>query len=191
MCRSGGKEMRKLSIANLIRRWRKKDDGLVAVEFAMLSIPFLLLIMGTLEVSLYFAAGLVLEGSSNSAARLIRTGQIDASPDPETAFADMLCDQADAILDCTKLQYEVIAMDDGTFSSAAATSPVFDPEGNLIGAGFSPGGSEDVVLVRTAYKYEFLMPMVGTLLSGDSGQNWLTLGSTVVIKNEPFTFGSD
>ncbi len=181
----GYREMRKI----LFKNWFYKNDGVTAIEFALIGPPFFLLVLGIMEIGMFFAAGSVLEGASNDAARLIRTGAVQLSADPETTFNTELCDKVGAMLDCTKLQYEVIQMADNSFATAADYTPTFDDEGNLVPAGFSAGNSNDVVLIRAVYKYEFLTPYIGTMITGDMSRNWAVHMATVVLKAEPYRFG--
>lgn len=174
-----------------LRYWRRREEGVVAIEFSLVALPFFMLILGILETSLFFASGTVLEGASNAAARLIRTGQAQNSADPEEAFRTELCDQVGRMLECDNIQYEVIRVEPNTFAGAEAYEPEFDADGNLIPAGFSTGNSNDVVLVRTVYRYEFLTPYLGTMITGDVGKNWMTHMSTVVLKAEPYNFGEE
>lgn len=173
----------------LFRRWFYKDDGVAAIEFALVAPPFFMLLMGIIEIGMFFAAGSVLEGASNDAARLIRTGAVQLSADPETTFRTELCGKVGVMLDCDRIQYEVIQMADDSFATAAASAPQFDADGNLIPSGFSSGNSNDVVLVRAIYRYNFLTPYMGAMLTGDTSRNWSTHMATVVLKAEPYRFG--
>ncbi len=172
----------------LINRWlRKKEDGVVAIEFAMVALPLFTLIFGIIESSLYFAAGSVLEGGSVQAARMIRTGQVQESSNPEDTFKTQLCNDVSVFLDCAKLQYEVIHISGDTFLSASSNAPVFDSNGNLIPRPFDPGVKDSVVIVRSYYKWEFYTPYIGSLMTGSLSKNWAGHMSTVVIKSEPYT----
>lgn len=168
------------------KSWFRADSGVVAVEFALLAIPFTILTVGLIETALFFAAGIILEGGAADAARIIRTGQVQVAADPEQMFEDKLCDKVSALIPCEDLQYEVIAMQPNTFLSAEQMQPQFDANGDLIPLGFDAGASRSVVLVRAVYKYEFLTPFLGAMMTGDPTKNWALHMSTVVIKNEPF-----
>lgn len=171
-------------------RWRRREDGVAAVEFALIAMPFFLMIVGILEIAMFFAAGTVLEGGAASASRLIRTGQLQAQADPEEAFRTALCDHVSSMIPCHRLQYEVILLEEGTFSAISNYEPEFDDDGNLIPAGFSMGGSSDVILVRTVYRYTFLTPFLGSIITGDAGRNWSMHTAMSVIKAEPFSHES-
>jgi len=169
--------------------WRSEDDGVVAVEFALVVVPFIILLVGMCEVGLFYASGALLEGASTDAARMIRTGQVQGASDPETAFKTELCNQTAVLIPCDKIQYEVIDIPAGSFIAAENYQPVIDSNGNLVPQGFNAGNSNDVVMIRTYYKYKFLTPFIGDMLSGHAGQDWLGQMSTVVIKSEPYNFG--
>lgn len=164
---------------------------MAAIEFALVAMPFFMLLIGTLEVAMFFAAGSVLEGGAATAARLLRTGQAQLSADPETTFREELCDRVDSMLDCDVLQYEVIHIAANTFAAAENYEPEFDDDGNLIPQEFSTGNSNDVIMVQTVYRYEFLTPFIGTLMTGEAGRNWAYHMATSVIKAEPYIFGEE
>lgn len=164
--------------------WLKKSDGVVAIEFALIAFPFIFIIIGILEMSLMFGSQSVLLGATNDAARLIRTGQVQQTTgDPETMFRDLLCEKADALLDCSKLQYEVVAMD--AFSSFDQYDAQYDTNGNLISRGFGPGGVNSVNLIRVIYRYQLATPLIGNFLS-DGPNNTKLLMATVVLQTEPY-----
>ncbi len=167
----------------------RQESGVVAVEFAMIGIPFFMLLIGIVETGLFFAAGVVLEGASAEASRLIRTGQLQDTANPEDAFAAELCERVGVMIPCPEIQYEVIRVDPNTFANADDYQSQFDADGNLISQGFDAGDENDVILVRSAYKYDFLTPFLGSLMTGSPDRTWMVHVSTVVVKNEPFRFG--
>lgn len=172
-------------------RWRRREDGVAAVEFALIATPFFLIIIGIIEVSMFFAAGTVLEGGASAASRLLRTGQAQLSEDPEQTFQAALCSHVARMIPCDRIQYEVIRLDDNTFAGAEEYVPEFDDDGNLVPSPFSTGNSNDVIMVRTVYRYEFLTPFLGSLITGDPGRNWSMHMAMSVIKAEPYNFGEE
>lgn len=180
-------------MAGKLRRWIKKDDGVVAVEFALIALPFFLMLLGLIEISLYFASGVVLEGSANDAARTVRTGQAQLSSNPENIFKTALCGKIGILIKCNDVQYEVIHITGDQFSSAnaAAYQPKYDANGRLIPSGFSTGNSNDVVLIRAYYQYHFLTPFLGAMITGSASKDWSPIMSTVVVKAEPYVFGEN
>ena len=163
-------------------------DGVAAIEFAMIVMPLMMLIVGIVEVGLFFAAGSVLEGASNEAARGIRIGQTQLAGDPEATFAESFCDHASKMIDCDRVQYEVINIAEGTFAASDGYEPAYDADGNLIPQPFSAGNANDIIMIRAIYRHEFFTPWMGELMTGDINRNWMDHMSTVVLKSEPYEF---
>ena len=170
----------------LLAGWARKKDGTTAVEFSLLCIPYFMLTIGVIELSMMYAAATLLEGATNSAARLIRTGQIQQSgdPDPEQLFRDALCNYATTLINCNDVVIEVVPM--ASFSDYDSLAPTYDADGNMVSQGFDAGGSEDRMLIRTAYRYEMMNPFTGVLLVGPSNSKLFM--STIVIQTEPYDF---
>lgn len=133
-----------------------------------------------------YAAGSMLEGATGSAARLIRTGQIQqaADSDPEAAFRSALCSYASVLIDCNNVQIEVQRLD--SFADVDALPPSFNEDGDFVSRGFAAGGSNDRVLVRAVYRYPMMTPFIGPLLTGPD--NTRLFISSVVLQTEPYEF---
>lgn len=169
--------------------YKTGESGSTAIEFALLVIPYLLLCVAIIEMSIMFASASLLEGATGQASRMLRTGQIQqASADPvqqEQMFRDALCDFAVVMIDCDDIQLEVQNM--GSFSNFANFTPRFTADGNLESNGFTAGGANDVMLIRTAYRYTLMTPFIGHLL-GEGGTNSRLFVSTIVLQTEPYEF---
>lgn len=166
-------------------KWIKCENGSTAIEFALLAIPFVFLMTGIIELAIMYGAATMLEGATNSAARLIRTGQLQqAGGDPEDTFRDAICEYATALVDCQDVGIEVVSVD--SFFDVDGLEVEYDEEGNMEPRPFDPGGSNDRVLIRTSYRYNFMTPFIGPLLGGsDSAIDFI---STIVLQTEPYTF---
>lgn len=172
-------------LGKLFKHWVRQDDGVTAVEFSLLLAPYMILTLGIIELSMMFLSASLLEGSTNSAARLIRTGQLQQSAlAPEQVFRDALCDYNMAFINCNNIIVDVQQLD--SFNDFGATAPQFDADGDLISTGVNPGGASDRVLIRTAYRYEIMTPIVGPLLTGGNGSRLFM--STIVLQSEPYDF---
>jgi len=170
----------------------RNDDGVTAVEFAFFAVPFVFLLIGMIEIGMLSTAGTLLQGATDDAARIIRTGQAQESADPQGAFEDRLCRKVDVILDCDDLVYEVIKLDEsqgfgGISDNMALLEPTFDADGNLASDGFDPGAENSLIIVRVTYRYPLLSPFVGPFFS-DKNDNTRLLMSTAIIQNEPYDF---
>lgn len=175
-------------LRKLISRWGRNNDGVVAIEFSLVSIPFLMLALGIIELSLMYASASMLEGATGKAARLIRTGQVQQSgAAPQDMFRDAICNTALLFISCNDITIEVRQMD--SYEDFGTMSPQFDADGNMTSQGFSPGGSNDRVLIRTAARYTMMTPFIGTLLAGSDSS--MLFMSTVVLQTEPYEFDPD
>jgi Flp pilus assembly protein TadG len=172
------------------RSWRHDRSGSTAIEFSLVAIPFVIMMLGIIEIAILYTAGSLLEGSTAAAARMIRTGQLQQlnPADPEAVFRDALCANIRALVNCDNIQIEVVQLPDG-FMDADDYAPQFDEDGNLIVRPFTMGTSSDVVLIRTAYRYPFLTPLLSPILGGASGSRLLM--STLVLETEPYDFAEE
>lgn len=177
-------------IGSITRSFVRNKKGSTAVEFSLVAIPFIFLLIGIVETSLMFAGSSILQGATQQAARMIRTGQVQQSgEDPEEMFREVLCEHADTLLDCTRIQYEVITMEGG-FTDFSEFPPEFNEDGDLEGRGFTPGGVNDVVLIRAIYRYPLMTPIMGNLMA-DGPDNTKLMISTVVMENEPYDVNNE
>ncbi|MBU6475865.1 MAG: pilus assembly protein [Alphaproteobacteria bacterium] len=176
-------------LSRAVKGYARSEKATAAIEFALVGLPFIIMLVGFVEICLFFAAAMTLEGGAEDAARMIRTGQVQSSGNPLQTFETEMCNQVSSLLNCGNLQYEVIPITDNAFSNAANMTPQFDQNGNLENQGFDPGNSNDDVLVRVVYRYTFLTPFLGNIITG-SASSQATLISTIYIKNEPYVFGN-
>ena len=171
-------------LRSLTKRFRKNEDGVTAVEFALVATPFFLLLFAIIEVALIFTASLVLENATYEAARQVRTGQISgADPDDFTEFEGVICDGISFLLDCDgKLHIDVRPYAD--FRSAGEPDPY--STGTLGGGfGFDTGVAGNVVLVRVFTTWDILTPMIGAYFANESGNSRL-ISAYASFRNEPF-----
>lgn len=163
-------------------------SAVAAVEFSLIGLPFILMTVGVVEMALVFTSQSVLQNATFSAARLIRTGQLQQGlmGDPEQAFREAVCDFAALAIRCDNIQFTVSRLDD--FSDADDMQPEFDEDGNLQNTEFEPGAENDVVLIRVVYNYRITTPVMQQVLS-DVGSNRRGLMSTIVLQTEPYNPG--
>ena len=164
----------------------RREDGTTAIEFSLMVVPYVFLVVGIIELSLMYASAAMLEGATGSAARLIRTGQIQqpSVTDPQQMFEDAICSYATVLINCNDVQIEVVVM--ASYNDFAGLAPSFNADGDFVPAGFNVGGVSDRVLVRTAYRYSMATPLIGNLLAGPDNSRMFM--STVVLQTEPYEF---
>jgi len=170
-------------LGKLLSNWFKKKEGSTAIEFSLLAIPYVFLTVGIIELGIMYAAASLLEGATASAARLIRTGQIQqAVGDPEQMFRDAICGYATVLINCNDIVLEVIPL----ASFADFSGPTYDANGNMVSAGFDAGGVSDNILIRVSYRYTMMTPFIGPLLAGPDSSHLFV--STIVLQTEPYDF---
>ena len=86
------------------------------------------------------------------------------------------------LVDCEEFVIEVTTID----SYGDYTPATFDGNGDMVPQGFDAGGSNDRVIIRVAYRYEMITPLVGPLLNGPDGSTLFM--STIVMQSEPYEF---
>jgi Flp pilus assembly protein TadG len=194
---------RRLLRFEAVRRLARREDGVVAVEFAIVVTPFLGLLFAILETSLIFFADQNLERVTGDAARLIMTGQqqgatTDASctSDPSPAFCTFkkaVCNDLTAhapMFSCgsDKLTIDVRKVSD--FASADTSAPILNGQLNLTPS-YDPGGPGCIIVVRVMYQWPTYVSIYGlsARLANMSGNKRLLM-STAVFRNEPYSNGT-
>ena len=161
------------------------ERGGAALEFAIVGPIFLMLLLAIFELGVMVFVQSVLDGSAREAARLIRTGQAQASGNAQTDFQTALCTAMSAIVGCSNIIYQ--AQTFASWSTAQTTvnqPPQRTKSGQLVSGGFAAGNCGSIVVVQVSYNYPFFTKWIGSLLGGSTNSAFLM--STVVFQNEPF-----
>lgn len=170
-------------MGTFFRKWLRGKEGVTAVEFSMIGVPFVLMTIGTIELALMFTAQSLLHESTFAASRLIRTGQVQQAGGDVNMFREAVCDFADVLIPCNEIQFQVREMPD--FASAADDEFEIDEEGNLTDTTFDPGGASSVVVIRVVHNYRLMTPLMGSFFA-NKGSERRTLMSTMVLQTEPY-----
>ncbi|MBV6632107.1 MAG: pilus assembly protein [Alphaproteobacteria bacterium] len=165
-----------------IRRFGRAEDGSTTIEFAVVVIPFLMVTLGTIEITLMFFTANAIEGAMDQATRMVRTGQLQDAADPAQAFRNALCDHTITV-PCDDIRFEMVAGD--TVAEVSAIEPFWADEENTGDGDVDLGATSSFVIARAAYDYTFLTPMIGMLVGADSS-NQIAIQATAVVRNEPF-----
>ncbi|MFI4974388.1 MAG: TadE/TadG family type IV pilus assembly protein [Caulobacterales bacterium] len=159
--------------------------GATAVEFAIVAAPFFLLMFGVMELSLMFMASTTIEAATITAARQIRTGQLQtAGTNTAAGFKTLVCNGMSWISasDCTaNLQVDVRTFN--TFTSISTPSPITNNAIDPTKLSFDSGGSCSIVLVRVFYPWTLLTPTFDPGLPS-LGPTQRLLTQSVAFRNE-------
>lgn len=180
------RKIRRLARRVSPRRFMRRQDGAVAVEFALILLPFLALMFGIMETSLVFFADQTLETAVADSARLIMTGQAQTQNLTAQTFKDQVCQRIYGLFDCQNGIY-VSVQTYSSFGSITNTPPL-DNNGNLVTSnfGYQPGGPGDIVVVRLYYQWPIYVSLMNlSNLANMSNHNRL-LVATAAFRNEPY-----
>ena len=170
--------------ARAVRRFARQQDGVAAVEFALVAVPFLALTFAILETALVFFAGQTLESAVSDTGRLIMTGQaVSYSP---TDFKDQVCARLKGgLFDCTNGVYVNVKTYSSFNSAANPTSPVTNGQFDPAKMGYNIGSPGCIVAVSLYYQWPIYVSLLGDNLSNLNNGSHL-LVATSVFRNEPY-----
>jgi Flp pilus assembly protein TadG len=167
----------------------RREDGAAALEFAIVAAPFIALILATLQTSLAFFAGQVLESAANDASRIILTGSAQSSNMGQAGFANAVCSKIEALFSCGKLMIDVQTATSFGSANTGAPTLTFDSKGNVTNTWqYNPGNPGDIVIMRLMYQWPVFTGPLGLGLSNEKNGN-LLLVATAAFKNEPYQAG--
>ena len=174
-------------LARFIGRFRRAERGATAVEFALISLPLIALIMGTLELALVLIVVTTLETATESAARMIRTGEFQTSAANTRAdFKGLVCQRMSWLSAQCPSDLTVTVQVFNDFGTLAATPPMtganFVPNGGC----FSTGQPADIVLVRAYFTWPLFTPLLNAAMD-NMGNGKRLLSSATAFRNEPYS----
>lgn len=171
--------------------------GSTALEFAMLAIPFALLVFAILESCISFAGQEVMANATDDIARQLRTGQLKKADVTDASIKKLICDRL-AIMVATNCPGSgsnatllVDLREYPTFADAAAAG--FNIQsGEIVLTGtsstaftVSPGLAESKNMLRVFYKWPVITDFLAKQMANLNGGKTLHFAS-VTWQNEPF-----
>ena len=189
--------LRRLIRSRLRRRggqFRRDQRAAVAVEFALLALPFFTIIGAILETALVFFAGQVLESAVHDSSRLLRTGQAQSANFDAGDYRAAICDGLYGLFDCNsgRMLVRVEVLDGFSDASSVISPPVAsgcstDPDDCAwtTAETFDAGVGSSIVIVQAYYKWPTLLNLPWFNLANQAGGDRLLSGIRV-FRNEPF-----
>lgn len=157
------------------RRFWPSQDGAAAIEFAILAIPYFLIVFAIIETFVAYTAEQVITAATDTLSRQLRTGQISADPTRSTykskeQFRQLFCNEISYMISCsadeiktpTQLYLDVRSFT--TFADIPTTIPRkstnayadLDPTS----FGYSPGGPKSINMMRAYYRWKVITDLV-------------------------------
>lgn len=180
-----------------IRRGYRNDDGAVAIEFAIIALPFFALLFAIIELAIIFFLNSSLESSTFEAARKIRTGTFCG--DEDTFKLEVCRGMNPGVPDsdlnvCTqRTEVRIRPMGSG-FNSSVDLNWNPPPEPSPPPPGYTPpppnytatdGG--ETVLAAVRYTHPLTIPGTLTrLANANDGSNAREIFAVSAFRNEPF-----
>lgn len=175
-----GKVRASLRLSRL-RALARSRDGSAAIEFALLAIPYFIIIFAILETFIAFAAEQLVSNAVDTMSRQMRTGQITFDPTrpgsfTQTQFRQAFCDEISIIIRCSateaatpsKLYLDVRSFTN--FASIPTTIPRVsaDKYSDLKTSDFkfTPGGPGSINMVRAYYRWSIIVDLVRPYVTG-------------------------
>lgn len=173
----------------IIKRFKKDEEGVTAVEFALVGPPFFLLVFAIIESSILFFANQYLETVIDDVARLYRTGQITNISTAADLKAEM-CRRIVALFDCNRV---FINLDTADQFSDLPPPPQSNNSSNINADGeYEPAENFDpnicplqVLRLNASYEWPIYTNYASPLVSEGLNDNAL-ISVTAVVRTEDF-----
>ncbi|AZO34571.1 pilus assembly protein [Mesorhizobium sp. M2A.F.Ca.ET.037.01.1.1] len=166
--------------------------GSTAMEFAMLAIPFALLVFAILESCISFAGQEVMANVTDDVARQLRTGQLQRSNVTEASIKRLICSKLEIMVakDCPGLLVDL--REYPSFADAATAGYringnqiVLTQSGSDKTFTTSPGLAESINMLRVFYKWPVMTDLLAKQMQNFTDGTTLHFAS-VTWQNEPF-----
>jgi Flp pilus assembly protein TadG len=165
----------------------REESGTTLIEFALLAPVFFMLVMGLVEFVLFQYRTYALNHVVYEATRNLQTGEVQTAGDSAAmwaAFKTEVCGQADMMIDCNAIVFDVRAFD--KIEDITYPPPVFDANGNPTNFVFQPGGPNQYSVVRAAIHHQFITPFMDQLFRMGPDMPAI-VNSFCIVRNEPWT----
>jgi Flp pilus assembly protein TadG len=181
-----------LSQRNLrVRGFKRDEDGATAVEFALVSFPFFMLVFGLIGFAMYFFVMNSLDKGMDQTSRLVRTGQAQKANMTVNDFKQNICNSAGGWIKCNKVQVFVQKYPDW---QSVAPQPCLNADGSIVTNTASgsdqiatySGTASDIVVVTTCYKWEFSQSIPFVKL-GNMADKSMMMQSATAFRTEPYS----
>ena len=192
-------------LRRLFPRLVRSDDGAAALEFALLALPYFMIIFAIFETFIAFTGEQIVGGAVDTLARRLRTGQITATDTTKTTylsesqFRQAFCDEIAILMKCSGTEVATPAKLFIDVQSAASFADITTTIGSDAKTGdvdtstfaYAPGGPGTINMVRAVYKWEVMLdlmrPYFSTVkIASDPSKSYFLIMETTAYKNEPF-----
>lgn len=176
---------------SLVRRFGQDKRGVAAIEFALLAMPFLMVLFAVLETALSFTSQQIMSNAVDNLARDIRVGKLKKGSADATsaAITSRICTDIAVLVPagCPDLVVDMKVYP--TFNDVPTTIPrTADKNINTSGFAINVGDPEEKQMLRVFYRWKYYTRFVGDKMA-EMPDGKTLLYTAVVWQNEAFTPG--
>ncbi|MGV3552349.1 TadE/TadG family type IV pilus assembly protein [Rhizobium sp.] len=167
----------------LLRSLSKDRKGSAAIEFAILALPFFVVIFAIAEIAVMYFVDSGLDAAVHKAVRSVRVGVAKTGNWDSKKFKEVVCGELSFSFDCkTKLKVRATVI-----TNMASITKVNPITGGTLGVteDFNLGTSGSFVLVQAYLPWDPVFKLY-TISAGKLSNGSYVLGAAELIKNEPF-----
>jgi Flp pilus assembly protein TadG len=193
-----------------LRRLFRSKDGAAAIEFALLAIPYFLIVFAIIETFVAYTAEQLVANAVDTMGRKLRTGNITfqhtttTNNKTEAEFRRLFCGEISILIQCSEAEITnstattnklwIDARSYTEFSDMPTSVPVTangDLDMSKTAITYSPGGPNTKNMLRVYYKWDIitdlLRPYISNIKPTDSSRpNYFLIVETSVFKNEEY-----
>lgn len=184
-----------------LKRLFHSKDGAAAIEFALLAIPYFLIVFAIVETFVAYTAEQLVANAVDTMGRKLRTGNVTVTDKTaatymdQTKFRRAFCGEISILIQCSEAEINtasklfIDAKPYTNFSDMPTTIPTANGDLNTTGLGFAPGGSGTKNMLRAYYKWDVTTDLIRPYITNvrpTSGSNYFLIVETSVFKNEDY-----
>jgi Flp pilus assembly protein TadG len=198
-------ETRRVALSSRMGRLLRSKDGATAIEFAMLAIPYFMIIFAIIETFVAFTAEQLVTNAVDVMARQLRTGQITYNMGRTTdmtraQFRQAFCDNVSILISCSAAEIATpskLYLDVETYSTFGAIPTKIPYSTNTqysdidpTGFKYAPGGPSTINMLRAYYRWQIMAdiirPYITTIRTTGSVPTDFLIVSTAAFQNEKY-----
>jgi Flp pilus assembly protein TadG len=183
-------KMRRGSLFGRKRSFRKSQDGVTAIEFAMVGPVFFLMLGVTLETGIMMFTEYVLQTSVQEAARIVRTGQAHEQKMSASKFKESVCRLMGKMVDCNG-KVTVYLDSKANFTGLSTSTPNYlsigpADDGTPSPTTFTCGAPGQSVALIATYDWKFYIPYFMNYFGNKNGNKTRRMAGFAMFQNEPY-----
>lgn len=189
--------MQPAKVTRLLKKFGLSRDGTAAIEFAILAMPYFLVVFAIIETFIAMMAEQVVVHATDTMARRLRTGQISSSI-KEQDFRKSFCNEVSVLIKCSEKKKDLyIDLRSFTQFRDIPTTIPLKPSGGYYDLDvsqfdFKPGGPETINMLRVYYRWgvtaDIIRPYLTNIRPADGSMpSHFLIVATNAFMNEKYT----